>query len=292
VSTAAPLSALLGDYPVTHALKQGRVRSPRVQLDFAPGATPATAFKRVVHGLEFDVAELALVTFLMARDRGAPLVLLPAVVVARFQHPLLVRDASRAALAPRELEGRRVGVRSYSVTTGMWIRSILAEDHGVDCARVRWVTFEEAHVADFEDPPNVERAPAGRDMLAMLLAGELDAAIVAERALPDARLASVIIEPAAAADAWRAKHGALQINHMVTVKESLVRTDPDAVREVWRLLSESREAAGNPELNPFGLEANRRNLEVALERIRRQGLVSRRYAVDELFDETTRALGP
>lgn len=283
MSVAARLKTLLGDYPVTRALKEGRVRSPRVQLDFAPVATPAAAFKRVVRGLEFDVAELALVTFLMAKDRGAPLVLLPAVVVARFQHPLLVRDAARPALAPRELEGRRVGVRSYSVTTGMWIRSILAEDHGVDCARVTWVTFEEAHVADFRDPPNVERAPGGKDMLAMLLAGELDAAIVAERALPDARLASVIPDPAAAAAAWRAKHGALQINHMVVARESLARSDPDAVREVYRLLAESRTAAGAPELNPFGVEAIRRSLEVAIEQTARQGLIARRYRVEELL---------
>ena len=276
------LNALLGDYPVTRALKEGRVRSSRLELEFAPAATPATAFKRVVRGLEFDVAELALVTFLMARDRGAPLLLLPAVVVARFQHPLLVRDAARPAFAPRALEGRRVGVRSYSVTTGMWIRAILAEDHGVDCARVTWVTFEEAHVADFRDPPNVERAPDGKDMVAMLLAGELDAAIVAERALADARLASVIPDPAAAAHAWRAKHRALQINHMVAVKESLARANPDAVREVWRLLAESRAAAGGPQLNPFGWDANRRNLAVAIEQTWRQGLIARRYTVDEL----------
>jgi 4,5-dihydroxyphthalate decarboxylase len=290
VSVAAPLRALLGDYPVTRALKEGRVRSDRVRLEFAPGASPIPHFRRAVRGLEFDVAELALVTFLVAKDRGAPLVLLPAVVVARFQHPLLVQDASRAALAPRELEGRRIGVRSYSVTTGMWIRSILAEDHGVDCSRVQWVIFEEPHVADFRDPSNVERAPAGKDMIAMLLAGELDAAIVAERALPDPRLASVIPDPAAAAAAWHEKHRAVQINHMVVVKESLARSDPDAVREVYRLLAESREAAGAPELNPFGWEANRRSLEVALERIWRQRLVSRRYALDELFDDTTRTL--
>ncbi|MGA7983800.1 MAG: phosphate ABC transporter substrate-binding protein [Burkholderiales bacterium] len=283
MSAAAPLSALLGDYPVTRALKEGRVSSPRVSLDFAQVATPASAFKRAVRGLEFDVAELALVTFLMAKDRGAPLALLPAVVVARFQHPLLVQDAARSALLPRELEGRRVGVRSYSVTTGMWLRSILAEDHGVDCARVKWVTFEEPHVAGFRDPPNVERAPEGKEIVAMLLAGELDAAIVAERALPDARLKGVIADPAAAADAWRAKHGALQINHMVAVKESLARSEPDAVREVYRLLAESREAAGAPELNPFGWEANRRNLEVAIEQTWRQGLIARRYTVDELI---------
>ena len=277
------LKALLGDYPVTRALKEGRVRSERVSLEFAPGASPIPQFRRAARGDAFDLAELALVTFLMAKERGAPLVLLPAVVVARFQHPLLVRDASRPALAPRALEGRRVGVRSYSVTTGMWMRSILAEDHGVDCARVTWVTFEQAHVADFREPPNVERAPEGREMVAMLLAGELDAAIVPERALPDARLASVIPDPAAAAAAWRGRHRAVQINHMVAVKQSLVRSDPQAVREVYRLLADSRAAAGSPALNPFGVEAVRHSLEIAIDRTWRQGLIARRYAVDELI---------
>ena len=280
---AMRINALLGDYPVTRALKEGRLRSEHVQLEFAPGASPIPQFKRAARGDEFDLAELAIVTFLMAKDRGAPLVLLPAVVVARFQHPLLVRDAARGALGPRDLEGRRVGVRSYSVTTGMWMRSILAEDHGVDCSRVRWVTFEEPHVAGFGDPPNVERAPAGKEMVAMLLAGELDAAIVAERALPDPRLASVIPDPAAAAAAWHEKHRAVQINHMVVVKESLARSDPDAVREAYRLLAESRAAAGAPELNPFGVEAIRHSLEIAIEQTWRQGLIARRYTVDELL---------
>jgi 4,5-dihydroxyphthalate decarboxylase len=128
-------------------------------------------------------------------------------------------------------------------------------------------------------------------MLAMLLAGELDAAIVNERALSDPRLAPLIPDPAAAARTWREKHRAVQINHMVVVKQTLARSEPDAVREVWRLLAESRRAAGSPELNPFGFEANRHNLELAIERTQSQGLITRRFAVDELFDDVTRALG-
>ena len=284
------LAALLGDYPVTRALKAGEVRSPRLALEFAAVATPSSAFKRVVREAAFDVAEVALVTYLMAKERGVPLVLLPAVVLARFQHPLLVCAAARGPLAPKELEGRRVGVRSWSVTTGMWVRSILAEDHGVDIGRITWVTFEEPHVADFRDPPNVTRAPQGRDMVEMLVAGELDAAIVTERSLGDARLRPVIPDPAGAARAWRDRHGGIQINHMVVVKEALSRSEPDAVREVWRLLAESRRAAGCPEPNPFGFGANRRNLELAIERTHAQGLIARRFAVEELFDDTTGAM--
>ncbi len=270
---------MLGDYPVTRALKNGEVTSPRVALDFADVKPPHSAFKRVVRQLEFDVAELALVTFLLAKAYGKPLVLLPAVITARFQHPLIVYDAGRGALAPGDLAGCRVGLRSYSVTTATWIRGILTDDHGVDLERVKWVTFEEPHVAEFRDPPNVERAPAGRDMAGMLLAGELDAAIVGE-APQDVRLKPLIPDPAAAAQAWRRRTGAIQINHMVVVKESV---PPRATQAIYSMLAESRKAAGSPDMNPFGLEENRRNLEVAIDCVYRQKLIPKRFAVEELL---------
>jgi 4,5-dihydroxyphthalate decarboxylase len=274
------VKALLGDYPATAALKRGEVRSDRVRLDFADVRPPSAGFKRVVRDLEFDVAELAITTFLMAKAAGKPLRLLPAVVVGRLQHSFLVYNAERGPLAPRDLAGRRVGVRSYSVTTGMWIRGILAEDYGVDPDAVTWVTFEEAHVAEFRDPPNVERAAPGKDLVAMLLAGEVDAAVVGDGKLPDARIRSLIPDAEAAARAWQKRKGAMQINHMVVVKDTLPRADAD---EVTRLLRESIEAAGSPQMNPCGIEANRRNLEVAIDYVHRQRLIARRYTVEELF---------
>jgi 4,5-dihydroxyphthalate decarboxylase len=247
--------ALLGDYPVTQALKKGEVKSPSVRLDFADVKTVSSAFKRVVRDLEFDCAELAIVTFLMAKAHGKPLVLLPAVVMSRFQHPHIVYNAERGPLAPSDLAGRRVGMRSYTVTTTTWLRSILANDYGVDLDRVTWVTFEEPHVAEFRDPPSVERA----------------------------------------AEAWHKKYGAIQINHMMVVKDSLSKSAPDAVREIYRLLAESKKAArlprpGELDSTPFGLEANRRNLEVAIDTVYRQKMIPRRLAVEELFDDVTRKL--
>jgi len=274
------VKALLGDYPVTAALKRGEVRSASVRLEFADVRPPSAGFKRVVRSLEFDVAELAITTFLMAKAYGKPLRLLPAVVVGRLQHSFLVCNAERGPLAPRDLTGRRVGVRSYSVTTGMWIRGILAEDHGVDPDRVTWVTFEEAHVAEFRDPPNVERAAPGKDVVAMLLAGEIDAAVVGDGKPSDARIRPLIPDAEAAARAWQRRKGAIQINHMVVVKDNVPAT---AVDEVSRLLEESIRAAGSPEMNPYGIEANRRNLEVAIDYVHRQRLIPRRFTVEELF---------
>jgi 4,5-dihydroxyphthalate decarboxylase len=272
------IRALLGDYPVTRALKTGEVYSPELALEFADIKPPSSAFKRVVRSLEFDVAELAIATFLIARAHGKPLTLLPAVVLARFQHPYLVYNSDRGPLSPAQLDGRRVGVRSYSVTTGAWIRGILADDHGVELDRVKWVTFEEPHVAEFRDPSNVERAPAGKELVPMLLAGELDAGILGD--IPkDPRLRPLIPDPEAAAEAWRTKSAAIQINHMVVTRSGL----PEA-EAVYRLLLESRGRAGKPEMNPFGIEENRHNLEVAIDCFYRQRLIPRRFTVDELFE--------
>ena len=271
------LKTLLGDHPVTGALKQGRVTTGALAFDFADVKVPHTAFKRVVRELEFDVAELAIMTFLLAKAHGKPLKLLPAVLTARLQHPFIVYNAARGQLTPGDLAGRRVGQRSYSVTTATWIRGILAEDYGVDLAKVRWVTFEEPHVAEFRDPPNVERAPAGKDITAMLLAGELDAAIVGEPPR-DPRVKTLFADPAAAGEAWKKKRSAIQINHMVAVRQDL-----DCADEVYRLLGESRRAAGNPPLNPFGVEENRRNLEAAIDCAHRQKMIPHRFSVEELL---------
>src|SRR5262245_20047178 len=198
------LKTLLGEHPGTAAIRRGEIRSSLAALDIADVKAASTAFKRVVRDLEFDFAELAIVTFLIAKAHGKPLVLLPAVVMARFQHPYLAYNPARGPLAPGDLAGRRVGVRSYSVTTGAWVRGILADDYGVDLDRVTWVTFEEAHVAEFRDPPTVERAPDGKELTAMLLEGEIDAAILPS--VPaDPRLKPLIPDPPAAAEAWRKK---------------------------------------------------------------------------------------
>lgn len=295
MSDPVTLPTLLGDHPVTHALRHGEVASTAVRLAFAEVPSVAGAFPRVVRGLEFDVAELAIMTFLIARAHGVPLVLLPAVVLGRFQHRYLVYNRERGPLAPGDLAGRRVGVRSYSVTTGVWVRSLLDEDWGVDLDRVTWVTFEDAHVAQFRDPPSVVRARPGGTLMDMLLAGEIDAAIVGGHEPADPRVVPLIPDPTAAARAWHERHDAIQVNHLVVVKSALSRDRPAVVEEIYRMLAESKRRAGPPaaaivDTAPFGVEANRRNLELAVDVALRQRLIPRRFSVDELFDDVTRGL--
>jgi 4,5-dihydroxyphthalate decarboxylase len=265
------MKVLLGDYPGTHALRSGKVSAKNLKLEFADVKLAHQAFKRVVRNLEFDIAELAIVTYLLAKAHGKPYRLLPAVVTARFQHPFLVCNAKRP-LRPEELTGKTIGQRSYSVTTATWLRGILADDHGVDLSSIRWVTFEEPHVAEFRDPPNVTRAPEGKDILSMLLAGELDAAIMTD--VPkDGRIRPVFADAEAAATAWRRRTGAaIQINHMMVARNDV---DPRQSAEFCGLLQ--------PQF-PSGIEENRRNLEAAIDCVHRQKMIPRRYTVEELFE--------
>ena len=293
--TQRRLTAMIGDYPGTLALKRGDIRSDTIALDFADVKVPSTAFKRVVRNQEFDVGELAIFTYIIARSFNKPVELLPAVMIARFQHSYLLYNAARGVMAPGDLNGKRIGIRSYSVTTSAWLRGILQADAGVDPKSITWVTFEDPHVAEFKDPPNVERAAEGKELTEMLFAGEIDAMVGTDRLAKDDRLKTVFPDPAAAARDWHARYGAIQINHMVTVTRSLLDSDPEAVREVYRMLRESKQAAppaeGGLDLTPVGLEANRRNLDVAIEYTYRQGLIPKRFSVEELFDPRILAMG-
>lgn len=285
---------LLGDYPNTLALKKGDVRSPDIIFDFADVKAPSTAFKDVVRHLKYDVAELAIVTYLQAKAHGKPLVLLPALVVGSMPHPFLAYNAERGRISPADLNGKRVGIRAYSVTTVTWIRGILQNDHNVDLDSVKWVTFEDAHVAEYSDPPTAVRAPAGKSLVQMLIDGEIDAGVVAGPDLKDTRLQPVFANPNDAAKAWCEKNGALPINHMLVVKESLAKTNPATVQEIYRLLRESKQAtpvAGDLDPIQFGVENIRRSLELIINYSVQQGLIARRFEVDELFNDVTRRLG-
>lgn len=284
---------LLATYPATAALKRGEVESSLVQFDFADVLRAYTGFKSLVRDGMFDIGELAIVTYLQARVLGKPYVLLPIVLVARHQHQSLVYNPLRRALHPSELEGKRVGVRGYTQTTATWLRGILEEDYGVDSRRVDWVTFEDPHLSEYREPAWVHRAPAGKQLRQMLLDGELDAAIFGNEE-PGAPLEPLIPQVGASAAAWAVRHGGIPINHMVVVRESLSATRPEIVREVYRLLVESMRAANDAGAHGgmlCGVERNRPMLELIIDYAVRQDLIPRRLQVDELFDDTTRALG-
>jgi 4,5-dihydroxyphthalate decarboxylase len=263
------LTAAIGRYRHTEAL----FNDPLLRIENFP--VISRAFAPMVRTRRFDLSEMAIATFLMARAAGSDLVLLPVVLAARFQNGALLRRAADV-FGPGDLRGRRIGVRAYSQTTGLWLRGILAEEHGLRAEDARWVTFEDAHVAAYADPPWAERAPAGSDMLAMLREGSLDAAIFGNEMPTGDDLAPVFPDPEEAGRAFFARHGFMPVNHMVVLRAEL------AARAglVGTLLDRFR-AAGNP--FPAGRKALDPAVTLALRYAREQGLLQRDLTLEQIW---------
>jgi len=282
------LRTLLAEYPHTAALRRGEVTSDHIAFEFADVTPIWAGFKQMVRQKAFDVSEMAIVTYLIAKSFGKPMVLLPAVMTARVQHAFAIYNGERGTLTPQQLAGKRVGIRSFTTTTGAWLRGMFANDYGVVLQEVNWVTFEEPHVAEYVD--TTERAPPGKKIIEMLLDGELDA-VLGDRS-DDPRVKSLFGDADTAAKAWVAKHKIVPLNHFVVVSEELARLRPDVVTEVYAQLRESRRravaAGANPP--PFGVEACRPALEKIIEYAAQQRLIPRRFTVDELFNDTTRKM--
>ena len=287
VSEPLRLRTLLATYPHTAPLKNGEVTSPRVTLDFKDVMPVWSGFKAMVRRQEFDVSEMAVVTYLIANSFGKPMVLMPAVMTGRIQHAWAIYNGDiYAKLTPPELAGKRVGIRSFTTTTGAWLRGMFENDYGLDLASVRWITFEEPHVAEYVD--TTERAPPDKKIIPMLLDGELDA-VLGDRS-DDPRAKSLFGDPAAAAQAWYQKHHIVPLNHMVVVSAELAKSRPDIVEEVYALLREGKRRVPPPDgldTTPFGVEACRPALQRIIDYAVQQRLIPRRFEVDELFDETT-----
>lgn len=263
------LAAAIGRYKHTEAL----FHDPMLRTEAFPAIS--RAFAPMVRTQCFDLCEMAIATFLMARAAGSDLVLLPVAMAARFQDGALLRRADDT-FGPNDLAGRRIGVRAYSQTTALWLRGALREEYGLAPDQVRWITFEDAHVASFRDPPWAERAPAGSDMLAMLRDGRLDAAIFGNE-LPAAQdLATVFPDPAAAGKSFLQRHHVMPVNHMLVVRAAIARTDG-----LVRALLDRCRAAGNP--FPFGRAALDPAVALALRYATEQELLERPLTLDEVW---------
>jgi 4,5-dihydroxyphthalate decarboxylase len=296
VHPTVTLKTALGNHPHTLPLKQGLIKSPSVAFDFVEIEPVNRAFKLMVRENAFDVCEMAIVTALQACAFNKPLALLPVVMMGRFQHGTMFYESTRGTIGVGDLEGKRIGVRAWTQTTGAWIRGMLSKDYGVDLKKIHWTTFEDAHIPEYKDPPEVVRAPAGKQLLKMLLDGELDVGIFGGDLPKNPELKSVIPNYEKEADAWYQKYKVVPINHMVMVKQELVDSNPAAVREVFRLLHEGKKAAQATSKSaydfiPFGVEACRPGIELMAEFAEQQQLTPRRLSVDGMFDATTRALG-
>ena len=283
----------LAEYAVTKAMRDGRVKSDIVNLDFC-GPTPAhNGFKPMVRENAFDAGELAIVTYLQAKSFNKPYVLLPAPISGRFQHHCGGFNLDFGHLDPKDIEGKRVGVRTYAQTTGLWIRGILRHEYGVDLDKVTWMTLGDGHLAEYTDPENCIRLPKGSSIPELMMNGELDAALLGEDMPKDPRVRTLVPDAQTAARAWYAREGVVPINHMFVVHKDISKNRPDIVRDIYRMVKESRALTegGVPAVfPPIGLEANRKGLQMAIDWALDQKIIPRRLSVDELFDDVTGSL--
>ena len=297
MDTLSPVTTLrtnLAEYPVTTAIRDGRVTSDIVKLNCCGPETAHNAFKAMIRENAYDAGELAIVTYLQAKAYNKPWVMLPAPVSGRFQHHCIGFNKEFGHLDPKGIEGKKIGVRTYAQTTGLWVRGILQHEHGVDLDKVTWYTVGDGHLAEYQDPPNCERLPKGSSIPDMMLSGELAAAILGNDMPKDPRVQRLIPDPHKAAKAWYAREGVVPINHMFVVHQDFSRMRPDIVREIFRMLVESRAQAPAEALEflpPIGLEANRKGLEMAIQWSFEQKIIPRRISFDELFDDVTGSLG-
>jgi 4,5-dihydroxyphthalate decarboxylase len=248
-----------------------------------------TAFAPMANQQTFDLAEMAIVTFLQAFAFGKPVLLLPVMLLARFHHGSIVRAADGPVRAPADLAGKRIGVRSYTQTTGVWVRGILHAEYGLDLDAITNVTTEGGHVPEYQEPPNVVRAPADASFKDMLLAGEIAAWISGRDALADARLAPLVDDVDAVERAWFERVHAYPINHMLVMKRAVLDEHPWVADELSGLIASARHGVADP--LPIGVEALRGSLELIIDYALAQHLIPRRFTVDELFDPRVRSIG-
>jgi 4,5-dihydroxyphthalate decarboxylase len=280
----------IGNYPHTAALKSGAVSSQSLQLEFPEIKPVNRAFAPMARELKFDVSEMAIATFLQAKAYGKKLTLLPLVMAARFQEAALFRLKGSDIRSPADLKGKRVGVRAYSQTTGLWVRGLLSDGYGVAPSDIAWTTFEGAHVLEYPDPPFVTRAEPGKDLVKMLHAGELDAIIVGNDVPDDAELTTVFHDVKAAADAFWDKHRFVPINHLVVIKTEHALAKPEAVRLLVGLFEASKIASGRPkperDASPFGRQAIEPALKMAMRLALEQGLLPHPLSLKDIWENS------
>src|SRR5215813_331534 len=250
------------------ALKDGTVKPKTFEHEYLEVDPIIAAFRRMVRGNEFDISEMAITTYICARAHGKPMTAVPVFLVRAFHHGAILVNTKAGITKPKDLEGKRVGVnRGYTVTTGVWARGVLQEEHGVDLSKITWVLSGDEHVAEYKAPSNVVPIEKGKDMAQMLTSGELVAAIGVEIEHPDVR--PLIPNALDAGLAALRRTGHYPINHTVVIKDELIAKYPDLAADVFNAFAESKQLyverlkAGNIE-KPTGVdEVHKRVMTIA-----------------------------
>ena len=296
------------------ALKDGTVRPRTATLEFVEVDPLIDAFRRMVRGLEFDVCEMAMTTYITAREHGKRMTALPIFLMRAFHHGAISVNTRAGIRSPKDLEGKQVGVnRGYTVTTGLWARSILARQYGVDLSKITWVLSGDEHVAEFRPPPNVVPMEKGRKMADLVASGELVAAIGVESDHPDVK--PLIPQAREAAFKALAESGHYPINHLMVVKDEILEAHPGLAPDLFSAFAEAKrlyveklkagtienptavddmykrvmEITGRDPL-PYGIAPNRAALDEVIRSAQEQKILTKPVTVEALFPRNTHDL--
>jgi ABC-type nitrate/sulfonate/bicarbonate transport system substrate-binding protein len=309
--TKPALKTALVTYGHTQPLKDGTVRPRTFEFDFEDVPVIIKAFRRMVRGLEFDISEMAMTTYLCAKAHGKAFTALPVFPMRAFHHGAILVNTNAGIRGPKDLEGKRVGVnRGYTVTTGLWARSVLQHEYGVDLKKITWVLSGDEHVAEYRPPSNVVSIEAGQTLEDQLASGQVVAAIGLKDQVPNS--APLIPNAAQAGFDMLKRTGIFPINHTVVVKNDLLASRPDLAPDIFNAFAEAKriyvgrlqdgsaasaadktfkrvmEMTGDP--LPYGIEPNREALEAIVQHSVEQGILTRPFTIEELFPENTLGL--
>ena len=310
---STPLKTALVTRGHTAALKDRTVTPRTFAFEFEEVPTIITAFRRMVRGLEFDICEMAITTYLCARAYGKAFTAIPVFPMRALHHGAILVNVGSGIEAPSDLEGRRVGVnRGYTVTTGVWARGILQHQYGVDLNRITWVLSGDEHVAEYRPPANVVALEGGTPMEQLLIGGRIPAAIGVKVDSPNVK-PLIPNDEEVGFEALR-QQGLYPINHTVVVKSELLAAHPELALDLFEAFADAKRrylqrlSAGtieNPSAEdrffrrvmeltgdplPYGVEPNRRMLEWIIRHAVEQRILPRGVAPEELFPPETLSL--
>jgi len=298
----ASLKTAIGSYGHTKALKDGKVAPSGAELEFEDVSPIIAAFRRMCRGVEFDVCEMAITTYLCAKANNLPFTAIPVFLVRAFHNGAVQINPSAGVSSPKDLEGKKVGVRAWTVTTGVWAKDILRNEHGVDLERIDWVVADEEHVQEYKTPPHVTMQ-AGANLGEMLAAGEIAAAIGIPKV--DSENVKPLVENGnAAAAEWYKKTGVFPINHTLVIKDGLLAANPSLGKDLYDAFKQARDeyvsglASSTDEADaamkrtadmvggdplPYGIEANRKAMEAIISAAQSQHILAGPTKVEDVF---------
>ena len=290
---SSPLTTVIGGGPVSSQMKDGSVALPGFELSFVDVNPINRAFRRMTRDLEFDICEMALVTYFTARQYGIPVTAIPVFPGAQFVHGSIVLNR-KLAQTPKDLEGQSIGVRAYTVTPGVWARAILEQEHSVDLDQISYILGDDEHVIEFNQDPEIWRNLSyrmGADLQQQLAEGEFACGLQVPPG-DHKHLQPLYENPRAAGIAWFNRNNAIQLSHVICIRNDVLAANPELAIALVEAFANARARhlgdAGEPAFPyedpmPIGFEQNRASLELLMHHAVNQHVLRRSLELTDIF---------